>query len=331
MKRFVLMVVALLAFVVVVHPVASASAAGPNQANHNNHGKVCKKGFHRNGKRCVKNKPSVKVTPGPQGEQGPKGQNGAPGAAGPTGPVGPEGPQGNPGTPFVPPAFTVVYDNTPSNQHENKPSLGYAATSTSEFGSLINLDGTNRHNAKVTADMSVWSCQTGGWSTEDCVTTPGATFAVPITLNVYSVSADNQPGGLVRSVTVSQTLTYRPSGDCELEGRPDSGFTNTANGDKCEHGLLEPISFDLSGSVLPDEVIVSVAFDGLESQGTESLNLALTGPPTVGTDPIEGNGIYAATGEPNKGGGELPWTHGIFELIEEDWSEFEPAIKVEAN
>jgi hypothetical protein len=228
----------------------------------------------------------------------------------------------------VPPAFSTVYDNTPTNQHENLPSLGFAATASTEFGSLIDLTGTNRSNAKVTVDMSVWSCQTGGWSTGDCATTPGATFTVPVTLNVYSVSAGDEPGGRIRSVTTTQTLSYRPSGNCELEGVPNSGFTNSANGGKCEHGSLEPISFDLSGSVLPDEVIVSVAFDPAESAGTEALNVALTGPPSVGADPIEGEGIYSAN---TNGGGEIENTNGLFRLVEEDWSEYEPAVRVEAN
>jgi len=83
MKRHYAVVgAAIVAVFVLVACLGSASAAGPNQANHGHHGKVCKKGFHRNGKRCVKNKPQTKVVPGPQGPTGPAGPQGEQGAAG---------------------------------------------------------------------------------------------------------------------------------------------------------------------------------------------------------------------------------------------------------
>jgi hypothetical protein len=99
---------------------ASAGAAGTNQANHSNHGKTCKKGFHRNGKKCVKNRP----TRGPQGAAGAKGAPGtagAPGAAGQTGQTGSQGvagPEGPAGTPTLKQSTTTC---TPDLCIDNGP------------------------------------------------------------------------------------------------------------------------------------------------------------------------------------------------------------------
>lgn len=103
MRKITLIVVVALALLAVP---AVASAAGANQANHSNHGKTCKKGFHRNGKKCVKNRRHSVSIPGPQGSVGPagapgtngtdgtNGTNGTDGKEGPAGPTGPEGAAG---------------------------------------------------------------------------------------------------------------------------------------------------------------------------------------------------------------------------------------------
>ena len=49
--------------------------------------------------------------------------------------------------------------------------------------------------------MSSWGCQSGGVSTKDCSTTPGAKFKHPIRFNVYRVADDNEAGRLVGAVT----------------------------------------------------------------------------------------------------------------------------------
>jgi hypothetical protein len=50
--------------------------------------------------------------------------------------------------------------------------------------------------AKVSVTMVSWACQTGGWSTGDCVTVGTPTFPTPVTLTLYKHSiADHLSGG----------------------------------------------------------------------------------------------------------------------------------------
>src|SRR5262245_44270711 len=81
-----------------------------------------------------------------------------------------------------PASATVVYDNVPSPQPGNLPSLGYEANQTAEFGGQVELVGTQRQNPKITVAMSSWGCESGQWFDGSCSTTPGASFEHSITL-----------------------------------------------------------------------------------------------------------------------------------------------------
>lgn len=92
---------ALFVALMAVFGLSSVASAASHHHHRHHHPKPihCKKGFHRNGRHCVKN------PPGPQkGEKGDKGDTGAPGPAGPQGPAGPagvpgvQGPAGQNGT-----------------------------------------------------------------------------------------------------------------------------------------------------------------------------------------------------------------------------------------
>ena len=52
---------------------------------------------------------------------------------------------------------TVVYDATPNPVPPNVVSLGFEATSTSEFGDYVHLAGTDRVLNTVTVTMSDWA------------------------------------------------------------------------------------------------------------------------------------------------------------------------------
>lgn len=337
MRKITLIVVVALALLAVP---AVASAAGANQANHSNHGKTCKKGFHRNGKKCVKNRRHSVSIPGPQGSVGPagpqgpqgtpgingnegkegpkgsegsrgptgstgpvgsqgpegeqgtegkqgnegpkgkEGPTGAPGAPGPTGPEGPEGPQGPPA-----PVSPITYNNIePSSFIDNPVSLGYAATGTTEFGSQI-VQTEEATDAEVEVLMSVWSCEQGGGAT--CVTAdPAATFAAPLTLNVYAVTYENKVGALLKSVTNMFNLPYRPTTDPSC---PDGTSFKAADG-HCQHGYPVPVDFE-TGVNLPRKIIISVSFTPSNTAGDplNSLNVGLEGPPSVGQNPLETN------------------------------------------
>ncbi|HUQ34223.1 MAG TPA: hypothetical protein VM095_19025, partial [Pyrinomonadaceae bacterium] len=79
-----------------------------------------------------------------------------------------------------------IYNNIPSPLPGNLSSQPYEAQGTSEFGDRVKFStGSGRSLITVVQTMSSWGCQSGHWTTGDCFTAPGATFSLPITLNIY--------------------------------------------------------------------------------------------------------------------------------------------------
>jgi hypothetical protein len=122
----------------------------------------------------------------------------------------------------------------------------------------------------VTVVLSSWACTSGNWFTAGtCVTTPDATFTLPITINIYSVvpggSLEGESpvpavGSLLANTTKSFAIPYRPSSN-------SVNCDGTAWYDKktktCNHGLAVPITFDLSflHVTLPSQIIVGIEFN----------------------------------------------------------------------
>ena len=121
----------------------------------------------------------------------------------------------------------------------------------------------------------------------------GAEVAVPITLSLYSVAAGGEPGALLARVTQSFELA---EADC-----------------------VQPVEFDLAGVTLPDEAIVSVAFD------SDAVGVALAGPAATGASPREAEGVYRAASD--DGGGAPVFG---FEAAPAIWEGRQPAFTVEA-
>lgn len=239
-------------------------------------------------------------------------------------------------------AGNIVYDSIPSPQPANIPSVGYEATSTSEFGGQIGLAGTARINPTVTVLMSSWACENGAW-TSGCVTTEGATFTHPVTLNIYAVNPDDTVGALLASSTDTFTMPYRPSsGDCASATQ-----WYDEESDACVTGYAFPISFTFTGVTLPDEVIVGVAYNtshhGVAPLGTatacygtpagcpyDSLNVGTSPAATVGTPLPTADDVYL----------DSTWTDaycdsalgtGSFRLDAGCWGGYLPALQVSAE
>jgi len=238
---------------------------------------------------------------------------------------------------------TVVYDNIPSPQPGNVPSVAYEANGISEWGGQIQLAGTARQNPTITVLMSSWGCQAGHWYSSDCSTTPGATFSEPITLNVYNVGGGGAVGSLVATSTQTFAIPYRPSANPACTGgrwSPDGGAT-------CFNGYATPIAFTLTGVTLPSPVIVSVAYNtshygyapygestacytSAGGCGYDSLNVGTNAAPTVGSDPQPDdaylNDVYGYEYCDGGVGGA-----GTFRLDAGCWTGFQPAIRVVAS
>lgn len=242
----------------------------------------------------------------------------------------------------------VVYNNIPNPKPSNVPSIGYEATSTSEFGGQAKLDGTERSNPKVTVLMSSWACKSGTWNDKNCITNPGSKFNHPVTLNIYNVNGDDSPGALIASETKTFDMPYRPTADDGTHCNTDNGTAGEWwDGTSCNNGKAFKISFKLSGVTLPDNVIVGVAYNtshyGYSPIGTKACNSTPQGCPydslNVGTAPSPSVG----TAEPSANDAYLnsTWSGaycdngsagtGSFRLDSGCWTGFLPAFEIKAS
>ena len=229
-------------------------------------------------------------------------------------------------------ASNIVYNNIPTSIPGNVPSLGYEATSTSEFGGQVSLAGAERENPIITVLMSSWACQSGSWNTGTCVTTEDATFSHPITLKIYNVNPDNSVGTVIASNTITFDMPYRPSAD------PSCGDGRWSDGENCFNGKAFPISFTFNGITLPDNVIIGVSYNTSHYGETplvtggpyDSLNVGTNPTPSVGTSLPTNNDAYLdSTWSGAYCNGALGT--GSFRLDAGCWTGYLPAFKVEAE
>lgn len=175
---------------------------------------------------------------------------------------------------------TVIFDNTAAVLPSNLPSYGPEAYSYNEWGGGVTFAGTARNLSTATVTMSSWACQTGSWTVPfgtpgACVTTPGATYNVPITFNIYAVTGTNSVGALLATKTQTFVIPYRPSSIAGGDGETWNGSS---------HGIADNITFTFpAGTTLPDTAIFGVTFNtdhsgyvpiNGSSAPTDSLNIA---------------------------------------------------------
>ena len=112
-------------------------------------------------------------------------------------------------------ATETIFDYIPSPLPDNVASYSYESWGVAEAGDGISFSTSGPQtldNAKVV--VSSWACQTGtGWAADNtvpCVTTPGSTFTMPITLNLYTPDL-----ALIASRTRTFDIPFRPSSNPE--------------------------------------------------------------------------------------------------------------------
>jgi hypothetical protein len=212
----------------------------------------------------------------------------------------------------------VIYDSIIDPNPGNVPSVSFEATGTGEFGNQINLGGTARVLNNVVVQMSSWACQSGSWtgSPSPCATTPGATFSVPITLNIFAVGAasaygPSTAGALLASTTQTFAIPYRPSADpTDCPSAPTKWYD--AGLGTCFNGYFNNIEFTFGHVALPNSVIWGITFNtntaGLHPLGVtgpyDSLNVALSQEPkspSVGSDPYQGTVYWNILGNGYQG------------------------------
>lgn len=198
----------------------------------------------------------------------------------------------------------VIYDSTVSPLPGNLPSEGFEAFGLNEFGDGITFAGTSRNLVNVTVTLSSFACQSGNWFSGNCVTTPGATFSIPITLNIYN-AGNPVPGSQIATVTQTITVPYRPSADNVNCTGTNAGKWYDATSGQCFNGLAANVSFDFTSLsvVLPNSVVYGLVYntthygpnpigESAACVGTaagcpyDALNIALAPVVNVGTKPF---------------------------------------------
>jgi hypothetical protein len=208
---------------------------------------------------------------------------------------------------FAPLAFadsTVVYSTLPNPLPPNLPSLGYEATSTSEFGGLIAFAGgeSSYSLGGATVAMSNWAPASQWTGAMNGTTITSSGYYVPLTLNLYNVGASASVGSLIASDTVDAFIPWlpEPSGGC------GSGTWLAPDG-KCYDGSLSTVTFNLAGVSVPDQIIYGLAFNttdyGANPTGVagpyDSLNFGLsTSGPSVGSQPLPDTAYWNTTYAP---------------------------------
>jgi hypothetical protein len=153
----------------------------------------------------------------------------------------------------------------------NLPSLGFEATATSEFGNEVTLTRAARVSS-FQVSMDSWGCQTGGWTTDDCVTTPGATFAMPITLSLYDAPATDPatqpdtsgsgvPGALIDSITQTFNIPYRPSANNTKCTGAEAGDWFDKTNRECFPGEMDNINFTGLHIAVPQNVVYGISYN----------------------------------------------------------------------
>jgi hypothetical protein len=212
----------------------------------------------------------------------------------------------------------VIYSSIPSPLPPNVDSRGPEAYAFSEIGDgLIFKPGSARLATTVKVILSDFACTSGHWNSvygtaDACVTTPGATFSQPVTLNIYAVNPTTPPsaGTLLATQTATFNVPYRPSSSATCYDRGSGTAWYNAPDDTCYHGIAFPIVFDITSLnvQLPDQVVVGISYNTTHfgpnpiGEATacfttdnncpyDSLNVSTQGSPTVGSD-IDPNSIF---------------------------------------
>lgn len=182
----------------------------------------------------------------------------------------------------------TIYNNIPGPLPPNVSSLGYQANQTAQFGDLITFAGTDRSLTTVTLIMSDWALASTYGSMSP-------TWSHPITLNLFNVDnsgANPAPGTLIATQTTTFAIPWRPEADPTCAG----GTAWRAGDGNCYNGFAFAITFNMSGTTVPGQIIYGVAYNtntwGANPIGApgpyESLNFGLNSnsPPTTGTRPF---------------------------------------------
>lgn len=190
-------------------------------------------------------------------------------------------------------ASTILYNSAPSTLPPNAPSLGYQATSTTEFGQAITLAGTGTFD--LTFDIYL-----SNWALESTYQTVGTTagYTVPMTLSLYTDPLTSMaPTSTIATTTANVFVPWRPEASTSC-----TGGAYMASDGNCYNGALSKAQFQFSNvNLTTSQIIVGLMFNtqsyGVNPTGVagpyNSLNFALsTNAPTVGSNTNPGTAYW---------------------------------------
>lgn len=220
----------------------------------------------------------------------------------------------------------LVYSNLPATTPPNVPSLGYQATSTSEFGDHVQLAAGGRGLNTVTVMMSSWALASDYGSSD-----PG--FEHDLSFSLYNYTGDAAAGSLIAAKTITTVVPWRPAADPTCPG----GTGWRAGDGNCYNGYAFNVVFDFSadGIVLPDELVFGLSFNaqsyGDNPTGTQggfnSLNFGLVAAaPSVGTDVDPDSVFWNTSHQPFLTSG----TAGVFGA-DSAWAGYVPAVAIDTQ
>jgi len=208
-----------------------------------------------------------------------------------------------------------IYSNIPGTLAGNYPSLGYQATSTSEFGDRVNFGGSDRLLQSATVTMSSWA------KSEDF--NNAASFNHPLTLNIYGAGVGATPGALLGTVTQTFVIPFRPTG-WAFNG---IAFNATFDFSSLNLSLPESISYGLAYNTQTHGTS-PIGINGPYNSLNFALNTAPAGGITIGSndnlDDTLWNTSFAGFYTDGGAGGV-----GTFR-IDTDWTGFTPMIEFNA-
>jgi hypothetical protein len=222
----------------------------------------------------------------------------------------------------------VIYNNIPSPLPGNFASIGFDATSTTQFGGEIEVAGTARKNPSVTVVMSSWACQSGSWE-ENCSSPTSKTFKEPVTIKVYEVGELATP---IVTRTKSFKMPYRPSAEpIHCSGEFAGTWYDEAT-KECFNGKAFPITFKLHLQRIPKKAIVTVSYP-TTSVPSRSLNVSVSEPSehtlSLGEDPTAELFVDSSNSEMYCEGATDVGTFGGSEGT--CWAGYQPVIAVSAG
>ncbi len=247
----------------------------------------------------------------------------------------------------------VVYNDLPATNPGNVVSQAYEATQLGQFGGEVEVAGKFKGSGGgISFGMSSWGCQRiePVEGENECVTTPGAKFELPVTLSINAVGPGNSVGTLLQTVTRTVKIPYRPSQNDKQCGFAFKGEWYDAHLHSCFHGLYTTITIPTKPTFIwPAQAIVSLAFNtsdyGVTPQRPQPCNSTAAGcpydslnvglieageKPSIGEDPFPTNAYQNSTTPGNYCDGGLGGT-GVFRLDAGCWEGYQPMIRIKAT